>query len=1099
MAPRIYNLLPTLAGPIARWSEHLDRIARMGFDWVYVNPFTRTGGSKSLYAVADYFELDERIRGDERAASDDLVRAFVDAARARSIDVMLDLVANHTANDSPLVTEHAEWYERDAEGAIVAPSAVDPDDAAKVTVWGDLAALDYTDRPQRAEIVRFFIDVVLHYARLGVRGFRCDAAYKVPGDVWSEIFVAVREAFPQTVFVAETLGCGIDEVVGLASARFDYLFNSSKWWDFKASWLFEQYETFRHIAPSIAFPESHDTPRLRASFPDADVRALEAHYRFRYRFATLFSSGVMMPMGYEYGFSRAFDVVATSSEEWEEPAFDLSEFIASTNALKARDAILGEEGPQRLIVPASGSAVVLRRESLDARRAVVSVINSSEEEATLGNDVLDAVTGNGARCEFESAGDGTPSDVLDAVRLAPLSIRSFAVAVEPASAVDDDGVTLPPIHDAAASRAVVIEDVTPRVDDGAFPIKRVAGDLVAVEADVFREGHDLLGGVLRWRACDTALWNQARLEPIENDRFGASFRVDRVTRYEFAVEAWPDPYATWVHDVERKIAAGQNVALEAIEGRALLEAALARARSDDRAILAAASAAYDAAPDDDARVHALADPEVAAAAERAADRSRSTRSRPLEVDVDRRIARFGAWYEFFPRSAGTQPGTHGTFADAAQRLPYVRRMGFDVVYLPPIHPIGHAFRKGPNNTLGAGPNDPGSPWAIGNEHGGHMAVEPALGTLEDFERFVAAARAQGLEVALDYALQCSPDHPYLREHPEWFVRRPDGSIKYAENPPKKYQDIVNFDWFGPHASSLWTELRDIVDFWIARGVSIFRVDNPHTKPFAFWQWMIADVRSRAPDVIFLAEAFTRPKVMHRLAKAGFSQSYTYFTWRNTKTELTEYVEELARKTGDFFRPNFFPNTPDILPPILQSGGRPAFLMRAALAATLASAYGIYSGYELCENAALPGREEYLDSEKYEIRVRDFDAPDSIAPYIARLNRIRREHPALQDWRNVEFLRSSSEHVIAFMKTCEVETLLILVNLDPHEAHETWLHVPLWRFGLPDDATYEVEELLDGAKASWYGRDIRLVLDPLVQPAAIYRAALLLKVPHGTVD
>jgi len=444
----------------------------------------------------------------------------------------------------------------------------------------------------------------------------------------------------------------------------------------------------------------------------------------------------------------------------------------------------------------------------------------------------------------------------------------------------------------------------------------------------------------------------------------------------------------------------------------------------------------------------------------------------------------------FPRSQGTQPGVHGTFADAAKRLPEIAGLGFDVVYLPPIHPIGRAFRKGKNNTLDPLPTDPGSPWAIGNENGGHTSVEPALGTLADFDAFVSAARANGLEVALDYALQCSPNHPFLAQHPEWFTVRPDGTIKYAENPPKKYQDIVNFNWYGPHAPALWGALRDIVLFWISHGVRVFRVDNPHTKPFAFWEWMIADVRSKFPETLFLAEAFTRPKVMNELAKRGFSQSYTYFTWRTTKAELTAYATQLARSDmAQFYRPSFWPNTPDILPPFLQSGGRPAFVIRLVLAATLSSLYGIYSGYELCENAALPGREEYADSEKYEIKVRDWNAPGNIKAEIGRLNAIRRNNPALQDWRNVRFYRADDDAVLFYGKRTGGNVVFVAVNLDPFAAHDPLLWFPTGEYGIADDEPYALEELLGSTKHEWRGSAHRWRLDPQINPAAVFRLEL----------
>ncbi|MBD5603615.1 MAG: DUF3416 domain-containing protein [Candidatus Eremiobacteraeota bacterium] len=1085
MGPRVYNLFPTLAGSMSRWPQHFDRIAAMGFDWVYVNPIHEPGGSGSLYAVSDYYKLNPVLRGDETRPDDEIVRDAVRAAGARGLSIMLDLVINHTGNDSPLTRERASWYARAADGSIEAPSAVDPDYPSKVTVWGDLAELDFSERPERAEMVAYFCDVVKHYMALGVRGFRCDAAYKVPGAVWAEIIASARDADAHVLFAAETLGCGVEEVAQLGEAGFDYLFNSSKWWDFRATWLLEQYERFRHIAPSIAFPESHDTPRLAAELAGRDVAEVEAEYRVRYLFAAFFSSGVMMPMGYEFGFERKLDVVKTRPDDWEEPRFDLTSFVADVNAMKAALPALNEEGTERLIAGKSDGAVALLRYAAGSSGATVGVFNPQADAIA----ALDAGP-------LLAALDGAPLDVTphaaqkhtlafdERIELRPFEVRVFARG---------DALPEVAVHtERPALRAAVIENVTPQLDEGRHAIKRISGDVVVVEADVFREGHDAVTARLAYRESANAAWREAPFELVENDRFRGTFTADRVGTYEYAIEAWPDAFETWRHDAEIKRAAGQSLGVELLEGRLLLAAARDRAAGDVRAQIDASLNDIDTLSNEDARAQTLLSEALAAVVARAPDRTLATRSATLRVLVERPLAQFSAWYEFFPRSAGPSPDVHGTFTDAARRLPAIRKLGFDVVYLPPIHPIGHAFRKGRNNTLDPLPDDPGSPWAIGNETGGHTEVEPKLGTIADFERFVETARANDLEVALDYALQCSPDHPFVRDHPEWFVVRPDGTIKYAENPPKKYQDIVNFDWYGPHAPELWDALRDVVLFWIDRGVRIFRVDNPHTKPFAFWEWMIASVRERHPGTIFLAEAFTRPKVMNELAKVGFSQSYTYFTWRNTKAELTEYVTELAEsEQADFYRPNFWPNTPDILSPYLHAG-RPAFVIRLVLAATLSSSYGIYSGYEVCENAALPGREEYLDSEKYEIRVRDYDAPSNINAEIALVNRIRRENAALHDWRNVTFLRADDDAVIFYAKRSGDNVLVVAVNLAPAAAHDPMLWFPTGAYGIGDDEPYDVEELLGSTRHVWRGSPHRWRLDPATNPAAIFR----LTVPHA---
>jgi starch synthase (maltosyl-transferring) len=638
---------------------------------------------------------------------------------------------------------------------------------------------------------------------------------------------------------------------------------------------------------------------------------------------------------------------------------------------------------------------------------------------------------------------------------------------------------------------IVIEAVQPAVDDGRYPCKREVGDRLEVSVDLFKEGHDVLDAVILYRTKDDSRWSEASLRPLDNDRWGGSFPLERNTRYLFTIEAWTDVFGSWVEEMGRRVAGGQtDLTSELLEGWELVRRVAARAAPAEAAPLRLVLERYETAAVQEARLDLLLDPGLRRAVSRLQERKDATRyDRELEVVVDRVRARWGAWYELFPRSQGRAPGRHGTFDDCIQRLPDIQRLGFDVVYLTPIHPIGRTHRKGPNNTLVAGPTDPGSPWAIGGPEGGHTAVHPELGTLEDFGRLVKAAQGLGIEIALDLAIQCSPDHPWVREHPEWFYQRSDGTIKYAENPPKKYQDIYPVNFACEAWEALWDELLRVALFWVERGVRIFRVDNPHTKPLEFWAWLIREVQERHPEVIFLSEAFTRPKVMRGLAKAGFTQSYTYFTWRNFKEELTEYVEELSRsEMAEYFRGNLFCNTPDILPEILQRGGPPAFKMRAALAATLSPLWGIYSGYELCEAAALPGTEEYLDSEKYQIRVRDWDQPGHIKDYLAQLNRIRRENPALQSYRNLRFYAADSPHVLFYGKSTPPgdNVVLVAVNLDPFAAHEATLDLPLEKLGLAPDDTYELHELLSDGRQLGRGRRQTVTLDPRISPAHIYR-------------
>ncbi|HVL81616.1 MAG TPA: alpha-1,4-glucan--maltose-1-phosphate maltosyltransferase [Actinomycetota bacterium] len=634
-------------------------------------------------------------------------------------------------------------------------------------------------------------------------------------------------------------------------------------------------------------------------------------------------------------------------------------------------------------------------------------------------------------------------------------------------------------------RRAVIDAVRPEVDAGRFPVKRTVGEQLVVEADAFCDGHDRIAVLLRWKAPDTHTWRETPMRPDHNDVWRGSFPLERMGRYAYTVEAWVDHFATWRYGLAKKVEAGQDVSVELLEGGLLLREAAGRASGDDAALLLRWA-------DRVARDPQLAmDSDVAAIASRYPDRSLSTTwPRELEVAVDRERARFSAWYELFPRSWGSE-GRHGTLSDVADRLDYVAGMGFDIVYLPPIHPIGTSYRKGRNNTLDPTPDDVGSPWAIGAPEGGHTALHPDLGDMADLDRLVARARELDMEVALDLAYQCSPDHPWVAEHPEWFKQRPDGTIQYAENPPKKYQDIYPIDFESQDWENLWRALADVVWFWIGRGIKVFRVDNPHTKAFAFWEWMIGEVHREHPDVIFLSEAFTRPKVMYRLAKLGFTQSYTYFTWRNTKSELTEYFTELTSPpVVDFFRPNLWPNTPDILHETLQTGGRGAFMARLVLAATLGASYGIYGpAFELMEHEPVrEGSEEYLHSEKYEIRSWDLKDPDSLAEFISRVNGIRRSNPALRSDRSLRFHHIDNEQLIAYTKREGENLVCVVVNLDPFNVQSGWVHLPTEDLGIDAHPTYQVHDLLTDARYQWQGDHNFVQLDPGSVPAHVFRIA-----------
>lgn len=641
-------------------------------------------------------------------------------------------------------------------------------------------------------------------------------------------------------------------------------------------------------------------------------------------------------------------------------------------------------------------------------------------------------------------------------------------------------------------RRAVIEHVRPEIDGGRFAAKRCVGEVLRVECDAFADGHDAVRCVLRHRAPGHADWTETEMTATGNDRWAAELPCTLMGMHRYTVRAWVDRFATWRHGLIAKADAGQDVGVELLSGAMLLRDAAARAAGRDAARLEELARLLAGECDTGRRLAAARDPETAALALRHPDTSLATdHPRELRLWVDRERARHSSWYELFPRSWSPEPGRHGTLADVEDALDYVAGMGFDVLYLPPVHPIGRVRRKGRNNAVAAEDGDVGSPWAIGAAEGGHDAVHPALGTHDDIRRLAASARDRGIDLALDLALQCAPDHPWVTEHPEWFRMRPDGSVQYAENPPKRYEDIYPLDFETPDWRALWSALFEVVMVWVDLGIRVFRVDNPHTKPFAFWEWLIAEVQDRHPDVLFLAEAFTRPKVMHRLAKLGFSQSYTYFAWRTARWELTEYLTELTRtELADHFRPNFWPNTPDILTEQLQEGGRPAFMARAVLAATLAASYGVYGpAFELAEGRARePGSEEYLDSEKYQLRHWDRDAPWSLRPLLTRLNAIRADHRALQTNATLVFHPTDDDHLLCYSKTDpsgDGPPVLCVVNLDPHAARTGWTDLDLAALGIGDDEPFQAHDLLGGARFMWRGPRNFVHLDPHGLPAHVF--------------
>jgi starch synthase (maltosyl-transferring) len=645
-----------------------------------------------------------------------------------------------------------------------------------------------------------------------------------------------------------------------------------------------------------------------------------------------------------------------------------------------------------------------------------------------------------------------------------------------------------------ALHRVVIEHVEPEVDGGRFPIKRTVGEEVRVRADIYADGHDLLGAMLLYRAVGDETWAEVPMRVVNNDRWEASLRVKTLGRYAYTIVAWVDGFRTWSADLRKRADAGQEIAVDVLIGAEIVRAAAGRASGRDAKKLTEAAAKLKSSAKEDREVAlgVALNLELAMLVSGNRDRAADTRyEKELAVVVDLEKARFSAWYEMFPRSCTTDAKRHGTFRDCVDRLPYIAGMGFDILYLPPIHPIGRAERKGKNNSTTPLPEDTGSPWAIGAKEGGHKAIHPQLGSLEDLKALVGRAQDFGIDIALDIAFQCSPDHPYVKEHREWFRERPDGTVQYAENPPKKYQDIYPFDFDSAAAPALWEELKSVVVYWIEQGIRVFRVDNPHTKPFAFWEWMIGEVKREHPEVIFLSEAFTRPKVMYQLAKLGFTQSYTYFAWKNTSWEIREYFTELEEGGAlEYFRPNMWPNTPDILNEYLQKSGRPGFMVRLILAATLGASYGIYGpAFELCEGRAVrEGSEEYLDSEKYQIRVWNINNPNSLRDLITHVNRIRRGSPALQRNSGLKFHPVDNSQMIAYSKVCHdpADMIFVVVNLDPHNRQAGWVTVDVDALHLGTEESYQVHDLLTDARYVWHGSRNFVELNPTVLPAHIFR-------------
>jgi starch synthase (maltosyl-transferring) len=1084
MAPKIYHLHPLVAGPLSQWSAHFERCRAMGFDTVCVAPPFAPGANGDIFITGDHEALHPALGW--RGTADEGMARMSQEAVEHGLRIWLDLSVDRVAIDATIRQREEQWFAAGGCGALPNP-------------WRSPRRLDVAyarlEQTETAEaLTEWWLDRLARLVRAGVAGFRCLDPDRVPAAVWRRIVGTVRASAPETRFLAWTPGVERAALPRLEGVGFDHVCCSLAWWDGRAGWLVEEVETLRHIAPVIASPEPSFFERRAARVPAGDD--VSAACRLALRLAAATASGMFMPMGFEYATRRGFDAARAGPHDLDqarnEAPSDLSEEVRAANALVDCIAARHVDGDIRMLTSSLDPVIaLLRADAPDVRQAscaVVALANPDTNRTTplaLGLSPLPPQAG----AAFATP---RPLDASDpAASMAPGEVRILAYAPsDPVQCSSARGYIPDPLS--AAATRIAIEAIAPSVPDGDLAVKQLVGDRLTVSADIVADGHEMLAAELLWRAEDEAGWHRVAMHPTGNDRWEASCFPERIGRHRFTVEAWFDPWGTFRHDLTAKSGAGQDVALEIEEGRRMLQAMAARAPEHVSTVLLRVADRLPKASVAD-QVAILLSPEVAEAMTAADERPFACRySQPVPVDVDRPQAGFASWYEMFPRSATSDPARHGTFADVIRQLPTIRAMGFDVLYFPPIHPIGTINRKGRNNALRAEPGDVGSPYAIGSAEGGHDAIHPQLGTLQDFRALIAAAKDNRLEIAIDFAIQCAPDHPWLREHPDWFRWRPDGSIRFAENPPKKYEDIVNPDFYADAAMpGVWIALRDVVQFWVDQGVRIFRVDNPHTKPLPFWQWMIADIRARNPDVIFLSEAFTRPKLMYRLAKIGFTQSYTYFTWRNSKQEIIDYLVELnAPPVRDFFRPNFFVNTPDINPVFLQTSGRPGFLIRAALACTLSGLWGMYSGFELCEAAPLPGREEYLDSEKYEIRVRDLAAPGNIVGEITALNRIRRAHPALQSHLGVTFYPAYNDQVLLYGKRVAGanDMVLVAVSLDPHNPQEAAIEIPLWEWGLPDHAALAATDLVRGHRFVWNGKSQRIRLDPFELPFSIWQVA-----------
>ncbi|ANL44206.1 alpha-1,4-glucan--maltose-1-phosphate maltosyltransferase [Rhizobium phaseoli] len=1055
--PRIYYVNPLLLQGIDAWREVFDHAADTGFDHVLTAPLFDRGGERSVFTSQDVDRLDPQLQ--LGSTVEDGVARLAEAAGKSGVGLMMDLMLDGKRQD------------RQAGFRPVDPRRSPLDPAEPMSML---------EAERQSQLSAEWIERLQRLSDAGLAGYRVLGIDRATPALFKSLFAGVREK-AEAQFFAWTPGTDFAVRSAIADAGFTGCFSSMAWWDLDERWFVEEHRIQEPLGWQVAFPEPPFARRIAHGTESREI--LERRAVRALRLAASLGGGLMVPMGFEYGAATPLDPTHGDGSGLRKFRHDLAFDISSE--IRLANTEIGKAGHARapslrLIRNANGPvSALVQSEVLDLRSA-------SDVRFILLNRDLRRSAPAPVTALREAASGFLPIADGAALRLRAGETRVIkAKAPEPITsrpALD--------IEQATASARLAIENIMPRVDDGRFPVKRVVGETVTVEADIFADGHDPLAAALLWRPHDAiAEWNETPMQLVGNDRWRAEFLLERMGRYEFAVEAWKNPFAIFRYELTKKNDARLDLKLELQEGLNLVRAAKAQAPAALGAGLQALIDSLEKASDPE-RTAILLDPETSELMNKADRRPFRLRSTASAVDAERKAAAFASWYQIFPRSQSGDPNRHGTFDDVIPRLADIRGMGFDVLYFPPIHPIGSTNRKGRNNSLKAAPGDPGSPYAIGSEDGGHDAIHPELGDFEDFGRLVDEAGRHGLEIALDLAIQASPDHPWLREHPGWFDWRPDGTIKYAENPPKKYEDIVNVDFYTKDAlPSLWVELRDIVQLWVDQGVKLFRVDNPHTKPFPFWEWLIGDIRARHPDVVFLSEAFTKPKVMYRLAKIGFSQSYTYFTWRNAKWELEEYMRELTETAPkEFFRPHFFVNTHDINPDFLQNAPRPAFLIRAALAATLSGLWGVYNGFELCEGRPDAKRKEYADSEKYEIRVWDYDRPGNIIAEIRMLNRIRNENIALHSHLGLTLLPASNDNILFFEKASRARdnVLLIAISLDPHNFQQSDVELPLRKWSLGDGGALDAEDLVGGHRFKWTGKRQTVALNPHILPFAIWR-------------